>query len=115
MAAPIPLLAPVISTVRGFQPWSPSRATLEALATVAPVEPGAGCPAMTADHGLFTPRRRGLMLVMSSPSGAGKTSISRRTLELEPELTLSISVTTRPRRPAEREGVHYHFIDATEF
>ena len=70
---------------------------------------------MTADHGQSTPRRRGLMLVMSSPSGAGKTSISRRTLELEPELTLSISVTTRPRRPAEREGVHYHFIDATEF
>jgi guanylate kinase len=55
------------------------------------------------------------MLVMSSPSGAGKTSISRRVLELEPELTLSISVTTRPRRPSEVEGVHYHFIDAVRF
>lgn len=60
-------------------------------------------------------RRRGLMLVMSSPSGAGKTSISRRVLELEPELVLSISVTTRPRRPGEIDGVHYHFIDAARF
>jgi guanylate kinase len=64
---------------------------------------------------LIPPRRRGLMLVMSSPSGAGKTSISRRVLELEPELTLSISVTTRPRRPAEVDGVHYHFIDGARF
>jgi guanylate kinase len=59
--------------------------------------------------------RRGLMLVLSSPSGAGKTSISRRVLELEPELDLSISVTTRPRRPSEIEGVHYHFIDHSRF
>lgn len=60
-------------------------------------------------------RRRGLMLVMSSPSGAGKTSISRRLLELEPDLALSISVTTRPRRPAETDGIHYHFIDDARF
>jgi guanylate kinase len=60
-------------------------------------------------------RRRGLMLVMSSPSGAGKTSISRRVLELEPELTLSISVTTRPQRPGEVDGTHYHFIAADRF
>lgn len=60
-------------------------------------------------------RRRGLMLVMSSPSGAGKTSISRRVLELEPELRLSISVTTRPQRPGEADGVHYHFIDQPRF
>ncbi len=60
-------------------------------------------------------RRRGLMLVMSSPSGAGKTSISRRVLALEPDLNLSISVTTRPRRPSEVEGVHYHFIDRESF
>ena len=60
-------------------------------------------------------RRRGLMLVMSSPSGAGKTSISRRVLELEPELTLSISVTTRPQRPGETDGVHYHFIVSARF
>jgi guanylate kinase len=55
------------------------------------------------------------MLVMSSPSGAGKTSISRRVLGLEPELTLSISVTTRPMRPGERDGVHYRFIDEASF
>lgn len=60
-------------------------------------------------------RRRGLMLVMSSPSGAGKTSISRRVLELEPELTLSISVTTRPQRPGEIDGTHYFFIAQAEF
>ena len=51
------------------------------------------------------------MLVLSSPSGAGKTSIAHGLLELEPELTLSVSVTTRPRRPGERDGVDYHFID----
>jgi guanylate kinase len=56
-------------------------------------------------------QRRGLMLVLSSPSGAGKTTIARRLLDVEPELTLSISVTTRPRRPSEEDGVHYHFID----
>ena len=60
-------------------------------------------------------RRRGLMLVMSSPSGAGKTSISRRVLELEPELALSISVTTRPQRPGEVDGVHYFFLDHGRF
>ena len=59
--------------------------------------------------------RRGVMLVMSSPSGAGKTSISRRVLELEPALTLSISVTTRPMRPGEVDGVHYHFIAEAAF
>ncbi len=60
-------------------------------------------------------RRRGLMLVLSSPSGAGKTSISRRVLELEPEVTMSVSVTTRPRRPGEREGIDYHFVDEARF
>jgi guanylate kinase len=60
-------------------------------------------------------RRRGLMLVMSSPSGAGKTSLSRRLLELEPELDLSISVTTRPPRPGEVDGRHYHFVDQESF
>lgn len=60
-------------------------------------------------------RRRGLMLVMSSPSGAGKTSISHRVLELEPELALSISVTTRPQRPGEIDGVHYLFIEPHHF
>jgi guanylate kinase len=55
------------------------------------------------------------MLVLSSPSGAGKTSIARGVLAREPEVELSVSVTTRPRRPAERDGVDYHFIDAARF
>ncbi|MBP7064603.1 guanylate kinase [Ferrovibrio sp.] len=59
--------------------------------------------------------RRGLMLVLSSPSGAGKTTISRRLLQAEPELHLSISVTTRQRRPGEVDGRDYHFIDNESF
>jgi guanylate kinase len=59
--------------------------------------------------------RRGLMLVLSSPSGAGKTSIARRLLELEPELQLSVSVTTRPRRSSEIDGVDYRFIDRSTY
>ncbi len=59
--------------------------------------------------------RRGLMLVLSSPSGAGKTSIARRLLELEPELVMSVSVTTRPKRPGEVDGVDYHFVDEARF
>jgi len=63
----------------------------------------------------FTIRRRGLMLVLSSPSGAGKTTISRELLAREPGLTMSVSVTTRTKRPGETGGVDYHFIDPTEF
>ncbi|MEX2455050.1 MAG: guanylate kinase [Rhodospirillaceae bacterium] len=59
--------------------------------------------------------RRGLMLVLSSPSGAGKTTISRLMLERDDNLSLSVSVTTRPKRPGEIEGTDYHFIDPTEF
>lgn len=59
--------------------------------------------------------RRGLMLVLSSPSGAGKTSISRKLLEREDDLSMSVSVTTRPRRPGEVHGRDYFFIDPTEF
>ncbi|MFN4089071.1 MAG: guanylate kinase [Alphaproteobacteria bacterium] len=55
------------------------------------------------------------MLVLSSPSGAGKTTISRRLLELEPDLTMSVSATTRPKRPGETAGRDYHFVDQTEF
>jgi guanylate kinase len=62
-----------------------------------------------------TIKRRGLMLVLSSPSGAGKTTIARRLLEAEPDLVLSVSVTTRPRRPGEAEGVDYSFIDRARF
>jgi len=60
-------------------------------------------------------KRRGLMLVLSSPSGAGKTTISRRLLDQERNLGLSVSCTTRPKRPEEREGVDYHFIAEAEF
>lgn len=59
--------------------------------------------------------RRGLMLVLSSPSGAGKTTLTRLLREQEPSLTLSVSVTTRERRPSEVEGVHYYFISQPEF
>ena len=59
--------------------------------------------------------RRGLMLVLSSPSGAGKTTLSRRLLEADPEVELSISVTTRPQRPGEIAGHDYHFIEASRF
>ena len=59
--------------------------------------------------------RRGLLLVLSSPSGAGKTTISRSLLERDPTLSMSVSVTTRPKRPDEVAGRDYHFIDLTEF
>jgi guanylate kinase len=60
-------------------------------------------------------RRRGLMLVLSSPSGAGKSTIARNLLESDPGLELSVSVTTRARRGSEIEGVHYHFCSQREF
>jgi guanylate kinase len=59
--------------------------------------------------------RRGLMLVLSSPSGAGKTSIARALLAEDKNIELSISVTTRAMRPGERDGVDYHFIDTQRF
>ncbi len=59
--------------------------------------------------------RRGLMLVLSSPSGAGKSTIARLLLEQEDNLELSISVTTRPRRSSEVHGVHYHFLEPKQF
>ena len=59
--------------------------------------------------------RRGVMLVLSSPSGAGKTTISRLLLERDDNLTMSVSVTTRPKRPGEVEGIDYRFVDPTTF
>jgi guanylate kinase len=60
-------------------------------------------------------RRRGLLLVLSSPSGAGKTSITRALIERDPSIRISVSVTTRPRRPGEIDGQHYFFIDQARF
>jgi guanylate kinase len=59
--------------------------------------------------------RRGLMLVLSSPSGAGKTTLSRRLLDADPQLEISVSVTTRRQRPGEVEGRDYRFIDRARF
>jgi len=59
--------------------------------------------------------RRGLMFVLSSPSGAGKTTLSRLLIERMPGLTLSVSATTRPMRPGEIEGSDYLFVDKARF
>jgi guanylate kinase len=60
-------------------------------------------------------RRRGLMLVLSSPSGAGKTTLSRRLLEIDSKISLSVSATTRAMRPGEEHGKDYHFIGQDDF
>ena len=60
-------------------------------------------------------KRRGLMLVISSPSGAGKSTIARNLLEADPQMSISVSVTTRQRRPSEIEGRHYFFKSIREF
>jgi guanylate kinase len=60
-------------------------------------------------------QRRGLMLVLSSPSGAGKTTLSRQLLENDSQIQLSVSFTTREKRPGERDGVDYKFIDTASF
>ena len=60
-------------------------------------------------------QRRGLMLVLSSPSGAGKTTLSRQLLENDSKIQLSISCTTRDKRPGEKDGVDYKFIDTAIF
>lgn len=61
------------------------------------------------------PVRQGLLLVLSSPSGAGKTTLARRLLAADPEVTFSVSVTTRPPRPGERDGREYHFRSRAAF
>ncbi|MBI1265463.1 MAG: guanylate kinase [Alphaproteobacteria bacterium] len=73
---------------------------------------------MTGDHltgPAFRGQRRGLMLVLSSPSGAGKTTLSQRLIAQNPDLVLSVSVTTRAPRPGERDGVDYHFTNEEAF
>lgn len=59
--------------------------------------------------------RRGLMFILSSPSGAGKTTLSRMLLARDPEIRLSVSATTRPPRAGEVDGVHYHFVSDSAF
>ena len=59
--------------------------------------------------------RRGLVLILASPSGAGKSTLSRSLIQDDGRITLSVSVTTRPRRPSEVDGVHYHFIAPGRF
>ncbi len=60
-------------------------------------------------------KRRGLMLALSSPSGAGKTTMTRKLLELDPDITLSVSATTRGPRPGEEHGKHYFFHSVEQF
>jgi guanylate kinase len=60
-------------------------------------------------------QRRGILLVLSSPSGAGKTTITRALAAADPSITISISVTTRPARAGEIDGRHYHFITEARF
>ncbi|CAL77111.1 Guanylate kinase (GMP kinase) [Bradyrhizobium sp. ORS 278] len=71
---------------------------------------------MAAHDGSFDGvERRGLMFVLSSPSGAGKTTLSRMLIERMPGLQMSVSATTRPMRPGEVDGRDYHFVDRARF
>ena len=70
---------------------------------------------MSNDNGASAIQRRGLMLVLSSPSGAGKTTLSRQLLDNDKQIQLSVSCTTRQKRPGERDGVDYRFVDTATF
>jgi guanylate kinase len=61
------------------------------------------------------PLHRGLLLVLSAPSGTGKTTLARRFVDAHPEAAFSVSMTTREPRGGERDGVDYHFVDALTF
>lgn len=78
-------------------------------------QPGPGDQAELSEPAVAADRGQGLLLVVSSPSGAGKTTLSRRLLERHRELHFSISYTTRPRRPREQDGVDYHFVSDARF
>jgi guanylate kinase len=65
--------------------------------------------------GTLTIERRGLLLVLSSPSGAGKTTLARRLIDADPDISMSVSVTTRKPRPGEEEGRDYVFVDEAKF
>src|SRR6476646_6886374 len=60
-------------------------------------------------------KRRGILFVISSPSGAGKSTIARMLLQSDPSLAMSVSATTRPIRPGEVDGKDYHFVDLETF
>lgn len=66
---------------------------------------------------IITPQieRRGILYILSSPSGAGKTTLARRLIAADPGIAMSVSVTTRKPRPGERDGVDYFFVDAARF
>ncbi len=68
-----------------------------------------------ADHNLHEFRRRGVLFVLSSPSGAGKSTIARKLLADELDLDMSVSATTRPIRPGEEDGKDYHFVGLDRF
>lgn len=70
---------------------------------------------MAAGGTLKGGERRGLMFVLSSPSGAGKSTLARMLIDKMPDLSMSVSVTTRPKRPGEVDGEHYYFIDKPTF
>lgn len=72
-------------------------------------------PASHLSGPVFRGQRRGLMLVLSSPSGAGKTTLSRRLIASNPDIILSVSATTRPARPGEVDGQDYIFLSEAEF
>jgi guanylate kinase len=61
------------------------------------------------------PPASGCLFVLAAPSGGGKTSLVNALLEREPGIRLSVSYTTRPPRPGEKDGVHYHFVDEAKF
>jgi guanylate kinase len=70
---------------------------------------------MSGGHGFDGVERRGLMFVLSSPSGAGKTTLSRLLIDRVPGLRMSVSATTRPMRPGEVDGRDYWFVDQSRF
>jgi guanylate kinase len=70
---------------------------------------------MSSDAKAPVIQRRGLMFVLSSPSGAGKTTLSRQLLDNDSQIQLSVSCTTRARRPGEKDGVDYRFLDTASF
>jgi guanylate kinase len=70
---------------------------------------------MAADIDPFKFKRRGILFVISSPSGAGKSTISRKLLASDQGLEMSVSATTRPIRPGEKDGSDYHFVDLEAF